>query len=88
MQARAVKREQDMQMRLHRHGSDTAVTEADELIARVLGHDAPFEQAEILSGIDRDLSHGGLADRMADAGFGDVNRVTAAAILADLKSNV
>ena len=88
VQARAVKREQDMQMRLQRHGSDTAITEAEELIARVLGRDDPFEQAEILSDIDRDLAHGQLTDRMADAGFGDVTRVTAAAILADLKSNL
>ena len=88
VQARAVKREQDMQMRLHRHGSDTAVTEAEELIARVLGRDDPFEQAEILSGIDRDLYHGGLADRMADAGLGAATRITAASVLADLKSTL
>lgn len=88
VQARAVKREQDMQMRLHRHGNDSAVAEAEDLIARVLGRDDPFEQAEILSDINRDLSHDGLADRMADAGLGDPTRITAAAILADLKSNL
>ena len=88
VQARAVKREQDMQMRLHRHGGDTAVAEAEELIARVLGRDDPFEQAEILSDIDRDLSHAGLADRMADAGLGAATRITAASVLADLKSSL
>ena len=43
VQARAVKREQDMQMRLHRHGSDTSVAGAEEMIARVLDRDDPFE---------------------------------------------
>ena len=88
VQARAVKREQDMQMRLHRHGGDTSVAEAEEMIARVLGRDDPFEQAEILSDIDRDLSHDGLADRMADAGLGAATRITAASVLADLKSTL
>ncbi len=87
-QARAVKREQDMQMRLNRHGNNSAVNEAEELIARVLGRDDPFEQAQILTDINRDLSGADLTDRMADAGFGQATRVTADSVLADLKTNL
>jgi phage shock protein A len=87
IQARAVRREQEMQKQLNRtlSGSDAA-TEAEDLIARVLGRDDPFEQAEILKGIETDLSHEGVEARMADAGFGPATRVTGAAVLDRLKS--
>ncbi|MEZ5716689.1 MAG: PspA/IM30 family protein [Paracoccaceae bacterium] len=49
IQARAVRKEQDIQKRLATtlSGRDSA-SEAEELISRVLGRDDPFEQAEIL----------------------------------------
>lgn len=86
IQARAVKREQDIQMRMGTTGSNS-IDDADDLIARVIRRDDPFEQAEILSDINSDLNHDRLADRMADAGFGDATRVTAATVLNRLKAN-
>lgn len=87
IQARAVRREQDVQARMLRtNGPTVAVEEAEELIARVLGRDDPFEQSEILREIDRDLSHDTLADRMADEGLGKATRHTGADVLARLKA--
>jgi phage shock protein A len=87
IQARAVRREQDIQMRMHRNTtSDSSVEEAEELIARVLGRDDPFERSEILADINRDLDGGSIADRMADAGFGTATRSTAEDVLARLKN--
>ena len=87
IQARAVKREQDIQMRMTRSGVSTDSTqEAEDLIARVLGRDDPFERTEILADINRDLEGESLSDRMADAGFGAATRSTADDVLARLKS--
>lgn len=88
IQARAVKREQDIQMRMNKSGvSADSTQEAEELIARVLGRDDPFERTEILADINRDLNNDNLTDRMADAGFGDATRSTADDVLARLKSD-
>ena len=86
IQARAVRREQDIQMRLGAVTQDTATEEAEELIARVLGRDDPFERSQIVAEINRDLNHGSLTDRMADAGYGDATRATAQDVLNRLKS--
>ncbi|MDQ2091641.1 PspA/IM30 family protein [Marimonas arenosa] len=87
IQARAVKREQTMQARLSKtlSGPDAA-SQAEAPIARVLDRDDPFEQTEILKGIDAELGHDGLASRMAEAGFGPATRVTGRAVLDRLKS--
>ncbi len=88
IQARAVRREQTIQMRMVKSGAaETSVEEAEELIARVLGRDDPFERSEIISEINRDLEGGSIADRMADAGFGPATRATADDVLARLKSS-
>ena len=88
IQARAVRREQTIQMRMVKSGThETSVEEAEELIARVLGRDDPFERSEIISEINRDLEGGSIADRMADAGFGPATRATADDVLARLKSS-
>lgn len=80
--AKAVKREHDMQARLGRTLSqDSAIDEADELIRSVLGRDDPLEQREILNEIDQGLSHDGMADRMAAAGFGTATKTTASDVL-------
>ncbi|PTX54780.1 phage shock protein A (PspA) family protein [Litoreibacter ponti] len=85
--AKAVRYEQNVQAKLNTTLSgQSSVAEAEELIANVLGKDDPFEQAEILADIDRDLSHETLADRMSDAGYGDATRSTGADVLARLKS--
>ncbi|MGJ8586698.1 MAG: PspA/IM30 family protein [Yoonia sp.] len=88
IQARAVRREQNIQMQMTKTGvQHGSVEEAEELIARVLGRDDPFERSEILADINRDLEGGNLTDRMADAGFGSATRATADDVLARLKSS-
>ena len=88
IQARAVRREQDIQMQMVRTGTgQSSVAEAEELIARVLGRDDPFEHSEILAEINHDLDGGSITDRMADAGFGTATRSTADDVLARLKSS-
>ncbi|MGB3279170.1 MAG: PspA/IM30 family protein [Pseudorhodobacter sp.] len=83
--ARAIRREQSLIRKLP-NGDASAVEEAEALIARVTNADDPFERSDILRGINRELSHDGLADRMSDAGFGPATRVTAADVLARLKA--
>lgn len=87
IQARAVRREQDIQSRMRTtlRGS-SSVEEAEELIGRVLGRDDPFEQAEILTEINEGLAHDGVTNRLADAGYGSATRSTADDVLARLKS--
>ena len=88
IQARAVRREQDIQTRLTTSlGGPSAAQEAEELIARVLGRDDPFEQGQILAAIDADLNRAGIADRLADRGFGPATKVTAAQVLARLSNS-
>ncbi|MDA9207428.1 PspA/IM30 family protein [Octadecabacter sp.] len=85
IQARAVRREQAIQSKLNSTiGATSNTEEAEELIARVMGRDDPFEQSEILREIDRDLGHETLSDRMADNGFGAATRTTADDVLARL----
>ncbi len=86
IQARAVRREQDLQSRMAIHSETGSVEEAEELISRVLGKDDPFERSEILADINSDLNHDTLTDRMADAGFGAATRSTADDVLARLKA--
>lgn len=88
IQARAVRREQDIQTRLTTSlGGPSAAQEAEELIAGVLGRDDPFEQGQILAEIDADLNRAGIADRLADRGFGPATKVTAAQVLARLSNS-
>jgi phage shock protein A len=86
IQARAVRKEQSIQMRMSSTNGASSVQEAEELIARVLDRDDPFERTEILSEINDDLNNTGLIDRMADAGLGDPTRSNAKDVLARLKA--
>lgn len=84
--ARAIRREQQMQGQLRTTIANTsAADEAEDLIARVVGRDDPFEQSQILAGIEADLNHTSLDDRMADHGFGPATKVTAQQVLDRLK---
>ena len=86
--ARAIRRERQMQSRLHTTtGGPSSADEAEELIARVMGRDDPFEQSEILSEINADLNHDTLDDRMAAQGFGPATKVTANDVLDRLKAD-
>ena len=88
IQARAVRREQTIQMRMvNTSASESSAEEAEELIARVLGRDDPFERSEIVAEINRDLSGDTISDRMADAGFGTARRRTPEDVLKQLQSN-
>jgi len=85
--ARAAKREADIQKRLGAHvARDTAFEEAEALIQRVLSRDDPFEQSQILREIDRGLDHADMSDRLAEAGFGDPMKSTAADVLSRVKA--
>ncbi|NOD62750.1 MULTISPECIES: PspA/IM30 family protein [unclassified Ruegeria] len=85
--ARAVKREQGLQKRLNRHlGGTSPAEEAEELIARVMSQDDPFEQSEILREIDAGLDHSTVAQRMEEAGYGPKTRSSAAEVLSRLKA--
>ena len=81
IQARAVRKEQDIQSKMHGATSGASADEAEELITRVLGRDDPFEKSQILSEINNDLNHDTLADRMADQGFGTATRATTQDVL-------
>jgi phage shock protein A len=85
--ARAVKREQSIQKRLDRSLSGaSAADEAETLIKRVVDQDDPFEQSQILRDIDQSLTGQSADEKLAGAGFGDPNKVTAQAVLERLKS--
>ncbi len=88
IQARAVRREQQIQANLNTTiGRRASGDEAEELINRVLGRDDPFEQSEILRDIDAELNGDALSDRMADMGLGPTTRSTASTVLDRLKSS-
>ncbi len=84
--AKAVQAEQKMQARLA-PGTETSFEEAEELIARVMGRDDPFEQGEVLRDINAALKHEDIGDKLADEGYGPTTKSTAADVLARLKSN-
>jgi len=87
MAARAVRQEQAIQSRLKTTlTGKSPMAEAEELIAGVLARDDPYEQSEILEEIDRGLARDDLGDRMAAEGFGKATKVTAAEVLARLKT--
>lgn len=85
--ARAVRKEQDIQKRLNRHvARDSAFDEAEDLIARVLQRDDPFEQTQILKEIDQGLDQTDVADKLSAAGFGPSSKTTAADVLSRIKA--
>ncbi|GAB5445326.1 PspA/IM30 family protein [Gymnodinialimonas sp.] len=86
--ARAAKKEADIQRHLGRHVSqDTAFEEAEELIARVLNRDDPFEQTQILREIDEGLDRSDMTERLSDAGYGDPLKSTVADVMQRLRAN-
>ncbi len=84
--AKAVRAEQKMQARLA-PGIENSFEEAEELIARVMGRDDPFEQGEVLRDINAALKHENIGDKLASKGYGPATKSTAADVLARLKSN-
>lgn len=85
--ARAARDEQRLQVRLNTTLAGTSpLAEAEDLIAGVLGREDVYEQAEILSEIDRGLNRSYVADRLAAEGFGRPMKTTAADVLSRLKA--
>ncbi len=86
IQARAVRREQNIQVQMTKTGvHNGSVEEVEELISRVLGKDDPFERTEILADINRDLE----GDSLAAGGAIVVNTVqgSASAMVKDRSFN-
>lgn len=87
--ARALRDEQALQARLNTTLSGTSpLAEAEELIAGVLGREDVYEQAEILTEIDRSLTRHDVADRLAAQGFGRPMKTTAADVLSRLQAEI
>ena len=87
--ARAIRREQTMQTRLNRTiGRSSAADEAEDLIKRVTDQDDPFEESQILKEIETGLTHGDVAEKLADEGFGDATKASANAVLDRLKKSL
>ncbi|MEL6206894.1 MAG: PspA/IM30 family protein [Pseudomonadota bacterium] len=86
--ARAIRREAEIQSRLSTTlAGQSSADEAEALIARVTEADDPFEQSQILSEIEAGLSKDGLADQMAEKGYGPATKSRADDVLARLRSN-
>lgn len=86
--ARALRDEQALQARLNTTLAGTnPLAEAEELIAGVLGREDVYEQAEILTQIDRNLDRSDVADRLAAEGFGRPMKTTAADVLARFQTS-
>ena len=83
--AKAVQAEQKMQSRLA-PGTENSFEEAEELIARVMGREDPFEQGEVLRDINAALKHENIESELATKGYGPHAKSTAADVLARLKS--
>jgi len=84
--AKAAQAEQKMQARMA-PGVENSFEEAEELIARVMGREDPFEQGEVLRDINAALNNEDIGDTLAREGYGPATKSTAADVLARLKSN-
>lgn len=81
--ARAWRDEQALQKRLNTTlAGQSPLSEAEELIAQVMGQEDAMQQADILNQIDRSLNRTDVADRLSDQGFGRPMKTTATEILA------
>lgn len=87
--ARALRDEQALQARLNTTlAGSSPLAEAEDLIAGVLGREDVYEQAEILTEIDRNLTRHDVADRLAAQGFGRPMKTTAADVLSRLQAEI
>lgn len=87
--ARAIKREQAIQGKVHQTlAGTTAADEAEALIKRVTDADDPFEQNQILREIDANLNHANVTETLSDAGFGPAMRSTQSEVLMRLRAKI
>ena len=85
--ARAADQERKAQSSLSsttRQNSD--LEEAESLITRIMGQSDPFEEDEILRGIDDELTGAATSDRLEQAGFGPRTKTTAEDVISRLRS--
>lgn len=85
--ARAVARERRAQAQLSHGTALPHIAEAEELIARVLNADDPFERDEIRREIDAQLDKTDLAEALGAAGYGGKSKTDAQDVLARLKKS-
>jgi phage shock protein A len=85
--ARAVDAERRAQKSLNRSiGNTSAIREAEALINRVMNFDDPLERGDVLDEIDAGLDGTAARERLAKAGFGDRQKISAEDVLARLKA--
>ncbi|WP_097929696.1 PspA/IM30 family protein [Monaibacterium marinum] len=85
--ARAVDRERRAQASLGASAATPHMAEAEELIARVMGADDPFEHDQIVQEIDAGLNGSDVTTRLGAAGYGAPTRIRADDVLARLRAN-
>ncbi len=90
-QAATLARATDQERRAQKRFSNTIIrtsdmTEAEELVERIMGASDPFEEDQILTEIDSGLTGKGARDDLAAAGFGPKLKTSADDVLARLKS--
>ncbi|QHQ33993.1 PspA/IM30 family protein [Algicella marina] len=87
MLARATDQERKAQKRFSNTITRTSdMTEAEELVERIMGQRDPFEEDEILSEIDADLTGKTARDDLAAAGYGPKLKTSAEDVIARLKA--
>lgn len=85
--AKAIDSGQKAQRDLDRSiGRTASLHAAETLLRQITQRSDPFEEAEVLEGIDADLSQEGIRNRLEKAGFGPSSKVRAGDVLARLKS--
>lgn len=85
IEAKALDAEHSAQKRLNRTiGQSTALREAEALVQRIRDRNDPYEEAEILDGIETALTHADATDKLAAAGCGAKLKTTADDVLARL----
>lgn len=86
--AKAIHQERRIQVKLHAFTpNQDSISEAEELISRVVDQDDPFEQSEILREIDANLKFEDIGERLAAQGYGAGTKITAADVLARIQPN-
>lgn len=84
--ARAIDSNRKAQRSLdHSLSGASAINDAEELMSRITDADDPLDEAEVLDEINAGLTKTNVTERLANAGYGDKTKSTAADVLARLK---
>lgn len=83
--AKAIHQEREIQVKLSTTiAKRSSIDEAEELIARIVDQEDPYEQSEILREIDSNLKYEDIGERMAANGYGTSSKSTASDVLVRL----